>query len=197
MQKQEPKWRYPEKYEHGDLAEYCYKIDVNVTSSGKLISVATAEHIAMVLSALMNSSGGVLVIHVVTKAYNINLDTCQKDIVHLITQQEIWIPENVFNATVSFTKNEGAKEICFFTSKTTQLVTHKSNAYHCKQRNPEAIVNKDVLMDVIRTCTCVNTTTCEKHQYIAKTGQMQSHTDTLIANQFYQTVRPTFTGTIS
>ncbi len=188
MQKRESKWRYPEPYQHGLLAEYCYRLDVEVTSSSKIASVMTAEHIAMVLSALINSGGGVLVIHLVTTAEDISLDTCRKDIVDLITHEEIWIPENVFNDTICSTKNEAENEICFFTNKTSHLVTHNSNAYYFKESNPESIVNKDALMEVIRTCTCVNDTICEKHKDLAEKSQILStvsSTDTLYANQLF------------
>ncbi len=193
MQKRESRWRYPEKYEHEDLAEYCYKIDVQVTSNSKLTSVTTAEDIAMVLSALMNSYGGVLIIHPVTNAYDISLDTCQKDIVRLITQQEPWIPGNVFNDAISFNKNEEEKQIYFFTNKTTHVVTHKSNVYYFKQGHPESVVDKDVLMDILRTCRCVNDTICENHKGLAKKDQllpMQSHTNTLIAKQPFPVLEP-------
>ncbi len=160
-------------------------MEVNVTPRSKLTSVRTAEHIAMVLSALINSGGGVLVIHLVTNNGDINLDTWQKDIIRLITEQEIWIPENVFRDTISITSNEAEKEIYFFTNTTTHVITHNSNAYYIKQSNPETIVNSDVLTDVIKPCTCLNDTICEKHEDVNQILSMVADTDTLTANQVF------------
>ncbi len=118
--------RYPKRHQHEHLAEYCYKIKVEVTSKSKLTRVDTGEKIATVLSALMNSGGGVLVIHLVTKTGDIHLATCQEDIVNLITKQERWIPEDMFSDNIVCTKNEGEQELYFFVSKTSQLLTHHS-----------------------------------------------------------------------
>ncbi len=124
----QPGKEFPQIHHHEDLAEYCYKIEAEVTPSGKLTKARTGEQIAMVLSALINSGGGVLIIHHVTAAgHNVDLHACKEDIVHLITQQEIWIPEDVFKDTICITNNEVEKEIYFFTNKTTHVVTHNSN----------------------------------------------------------------------
>ncbi len=186
FQKRESRWRYPERYEHGQLAEYCYKMEVEVTSSSRLTSVTTAEHVAIVLSALINSGGGVLVIHFVTKVGVIDLDACQRDIVHVITQQELWIPENVFSDAMDFSKNEAEKAIYVFVSKTTHLVTHDNNAYSLKEGYPYSIVNNDALMGVMRICTCNSDTICEKHKGIERERHILSNlrnTDTLNAYQ--------------
>ena len=173
LQKTESRWRHIQTYQH-EYLEYCYKIEVEVTPSSNITSVATAEYIAMVLSALFNSGGGVLVIHLVTKAGNIKLDRCKNDIVRLITQQEMWIPENVFNDTISLTKDEAEKEIHFFANKTTHLVSHNSNTYYFKQSSPECIVNNNSLTDVIRACVCEHDTVCVKHNDLARKNNILS-----------------------
>ena len=180
--------RFPKTHQHGNLAEYCYRMEADVTSNSKLATARIGEQIAMVLSALINSGGGVLILHLVTEAGDVNLDTCQDDVVRLIAQQEIGIPENVFNKTINFTKNEVGKEICFFADKTTHLVTHNSNAYYLKQSNPEPIVDNNVLMDTIRTCRCLNDSICEKHEDAATNSQIVSmlpNTDTLTPCQLF------------
>ncbi len=183
-QDRDSRCRYPERYEHEHLAEYCYKMEVSVTSSNELTSVTHAEHIAMVLSALINSGGGVLIIHLVGQAGDIDLDMCLTDIVRVITRPEMWIHEEVFNDTVTCTKSEAEKEIYLFTNATRHLVTHNSNAYYVSLNDIKCIVSNDILKDVIRTCTCVNYTICEKHEGLSTRSQissMLSTTDTLSA----------------
>ena len=178
--------RYPERDQQGTLAEYCYYIEAEVTSNSKLTTVRTAENIAMVLSALINSGGGVLVVGLVTQARDIHLDACQEDIFIHIAKQEKWIPEGVFTDTISCTKNEPKKEIYFFASKAPQLVTHNSNAYYLIQRNPERIVENDVLIGMLRTCTCENDAVCEKHKGLATKNQIVStlaNAEALTVNQ--------------
>ncbi len=180
---------FPQIHQHEHLAEYCYKIEVEVTPSSKLTKASTGEQIAVVLSSLINSGGGVMIIHPVTAAQNnIDLDACKDDIVRLITQQEIWIPEDVFKGTICTTKNEVEKEIYFFTNKTGHLVIPNYNAYDIKQNHPEPIVSNNELMRLIRTCTCINDTICEKHKELTTESQILSrlpHRDRLIANKSF------------
>ena len=191
VQKRHPVCRFPESHQHGNLAEYCYRMEAEVTSNSKLATARAGEEIAMVLSALINSGGGVLIFHLVTEAGHVNdvsLDICHKDIVRLITQPEIGIPENVFNKTITFTKNEVEKEIYFFANETTHLVTHNSNAYYLKQSSPESVVDNNVLIDVIRACRCLNDSICEKHENVARESQIVSmlpNKDTLTANELF------------
>ena len=162
-------------------------MEAEVTSNSKLATARTGEQIAMVLSALVNSGGGVLILHLVTKAGDVNLDMCLNDVVRLITQQETGISKNVFSKTISVTKNEVGKEIYFFADKTTHLVTHNSNAYDIKQSNPECIVDNNIV-DVIRTCSCLNDTICEKHKDLATESVILSrlpNTNRLILNQSF------------
>ena len=146
-----------------------------MTACSKLTQVRTGEHIAMVLSALINSGGGVLIIRLVTSAgHNIDLDACQKNIVDLITKQELWIPQNVFNDTIC-KKNDAEKQIYFFTNKTRHLITHNSNAYYFDEGNPECITSHNALKGMIGTCTCVNDTICDKHKEdLAVKGSIKS-----------------------
>ncbi len=174
--------RFPKTHQHGNLAEYCYRMEADVTSNSKLATARIGEQIAMVLSALINSGGGVLILHLVTEAGDVNLDTSQEDIVHLITQHKMWIPEDVFSDTICSIKNEVEKEIYLFASKTTQLVTHHSNAYYFKQSHSECIVNNNILMRMIGQCSCLNETICEKH---SKVVSMLPNIYTLTANQFF------------
>ena len=177
LQKRNPKCGFPERHKHGNLAEYCYKLEVEVTSKSKLATVRTGETIAMMLSALINSGGGVLLIHPVTKAgdtHDMCLSNCQKDIVDLITQQEKWIPDDVFTDSTNCIKNEDEKELYFFVSKTTHLVTLCSNASYLKQSTPESIVDYNALMGILRACTCENNTCCEKHKELATQSQVLS-----------------------
>ncbi len=192
-QKRYPECRFPESHQHGNLAEYCYRMEAEVTSTSrsKLTTARTGEQIAMVLSALINSSGGVLILHLVTKAgdvHDVSLDACRKDIVRLITEQEMWIPENVFNDAVDSIENEVGKEIYFIINKTTHKVIPNSNAYYLKQGNPEPVVDNNLLMGVIKTCSCSNDTICENHEGVSRKNQLVSilpKTDTLKANQSF------------
>ena len=178
---------FPEIHQHEHLAEYCYKIDAEVTPSGKLTKVRTVQQIAMVLSALINSGGGVMIIRLVSSAEdNIDMDACKEDIVHVITEQEMWIHEDVFKGTVCISKNERENEMYFFTNKPINMVTHNYNAYDLKQSHPESIVSNTELLRVIRTCTCINETICEKHKDLATQSQILSvlpNRNRLVANQ--------------
>ncbi len=177
---------FPQIHQHEHLAEYCYKMEAEVTARSKLTKVKNGGQIAMVLSALINSGGGVLILHLTGD--NIDLDACRDDIVRIITQQEIWIPEDVFNDTICSTRNEMENEIYFFANKTTHLVTHNANAYYLKNNHPESIAGNNVLMSVIRTCTCANDTTCENHKEFAEKNRIKSrlpYPRTLRANQSF------------
>ena len=188
LQKRSPTCRYPERQQHGNLAEYCYEIEVEVTSNSTLTKVKTAENIAMVLSALMNSGGGVLVTHIITKTGDIHLDTCHRDIVRLITKQEQWVPEDVFTDTINCTKSESKNEIYFFVSRTKQLVSHNSNAKYFKERKPVYIATNDVLVGKVGACSCENDTRCEKHKDVATKTQIFSKLpsmNTLNAHQLF------------
>ena len=178
---------FPRIHQHEPLAEYCYKIEAEVTARSKLTKVRTGEQIAMVLSALINAGGGVMIIHLLTTVGDsIDLDACKENIVRLITQQEIWIPEDVFNDTICSTNNEAGKEIYFFVNHAAHLVTHNSNAYYLKQSNTQPIVKHDALKCVIGTCTCVNYTICEKHKAAqSHVISMLPNPDTLRANQSF------------
>ncbi len=137
----------------------------------------TGEKIAAVLSALMNSGGGVLFVHLLKKARDIHdicLESCQKNIVQLITQQEKWIPEDVFADSINCTKNEAEKELYFFASKTEHMVTLHSNASYLKQSQPESIVDKNSMMDTLRECTCGSNTSCKEHEKLAIESQVLS-----------------------
>ncbi len=130
-----------------------------------------------------------MIIHLVTpEGTNTELDACEEDIARLITQQELWLSEDVFKDTICITKNEAEKEIYFFTNNTKHLVTHNYNAYDLKQSHPQAIVSNTELMRIIRTCTCTNEGICEKHKALATKSQILSrlpNTDRLIANQSF------------
>ena len=178
LQKRNPQCEFPERHQHENLAEYCYKMEVEVTSNSKLTTVRTGEKIAMVLSALINSGGGVLIIHIVTKigdTYDICLSNVEKDIVRLITEQEKWIPDDVFTDSSSCIKNDDQKELYFFVSKTTHLVTLYSNANYLKQSEPESIADKNSLMCTVRGCSCKNDSTCEKHTNLTTKRQFTSN----------------------
>ena len=177
LQKRNLKCEFPERHQHDNLAENCYKIEVEVTPKSKLATVRTGETIAMVLSALINSSGGVLIIHLVTKTgatHDISLSNCQKNIVDLITQQEKWIPDDVFIDSINCIENNDDKELYFFVSKTAHLVTPYSNASYLKQSTPESIVNHNALMGILKACTCESDTCCEKHKELATQSQVLS-----------------------
>ena len=144
----------------------------------------------MVLSALTNSGGGVLIISLVTKAGDINLHKCQDEIVALLTHQENLIPGDMFTSNISCTKNETEKELLYlFVSKAAQLVTYYSNAIYMKQSNSEAIANNSVLMDMLGTCTCKNDTNCEEHRDLENKREIisvLSKMDSLTANQLFE-----------
>ncbi len=159
LQKRSFTWRYPERHQYRNLAEYCYTIEAEVAANSKLTTAKTGEMIAMTLVALVNSGGGLLVIPVVTKAGDVYLDNCEIEIIRLITQQEKWIPEDLFNNHVNCEKNATANELHFFVhavSKTTQLVTYHSNSFCMKHNHPESIVNNDELVGMVNVCTCEN-----------------------------------------
>ncbi len=124
-------------------------------------------------------------IHPVTKARDTDLDMCQEDIISF-TQRENWIPQDMFTESISCTKNEAEKELYFFVSKTTQLVTLHTNANYLKQRKCESIVDTNVLQSILRGCTCENDTRCENHKELKQNRAILSVlriTDNLTTNQ--------------
>ena len=71
----------PSRYYDLDLGDYCYRTGVTMSQNGSC-SVADAEKIAAVMSALMNTSGGVLAVFTDTS-------TCQKQISLQETQEKL------------------------------------------------------------------------------------------------------------
>ncbi len=188
FQKRDSTYTHPEGRQHGDLAEYCYKIEAEVTPNSKLATVVSGEKIAVVLSALINSGGGVLITHLLTRRgdkHDICLDNCQKDIVDLITQEN-WIPGDVFTDTIVCAKNEAEKELYFLASKTTELLTTHSYAYYLKKGKPESIVDNNELMSMLAACTCENDTSCEKHKDLATKSQVLSMLPAAVALNAHQ-----------
>ena len=118
-------------------------------------------------------------------------DICLKDfqeaLISLITQEK-WIPEDIFTNCISCIKQEAEKELHFFVSETTQMLTHNSNAKFLKQDKLETIVHSSVLMGILGECTCVNDTSCEKHKESATKSNVVSilsNTEPLKSSQLF------------
>ncbi len=190
MQNRDHTRGFPERHLHENLAEYCYKIEAEVTSNCKLTTVRTGEKIAAVLSALINSGGGVLLIGLVTNdgdMHDICLDKCQEDIVGLITQEK-WIPEDMLTDSINCTKNEDEKELYFFASNATHMISLHSNANYLKQSKSESIVDNNALVGILRACTCEDDSRCEKHKESVMKSQvlsLLSNTDALNAHGLF------------
>ncbi len=124
--------------------------------------MASAEEIAAVISALMNTSGGML-------AVCIDASRCQKavslkesndKIVEIITKGEKWIPGMVFATFVKPRVVEERHEIVFFVNKANHFVTHYTNAYHYDGNEVKPLLEYQSVCNIIRDCSCTDESLC-------------------------------------
>lgn len=111
-----------------------------------------AEEIAAVLSALMNTSGGILVVQVVTGSFEIepNLGEFAERLVKVITKQEKWIPEYVMSKYTTRCLDTGKKAVCFFVKQASHLITIRPNAYTNDGDDVNPMAEYEVLCSVLR-----------------------------------------------
>ena len=124
--------------------------------------MAAPEEIAAVISALMNTSGGVV-------AICIDASRCQKafclkesndKIVEIITKGEKWIPGIVFATFVKPRVLVERHEIVFFVNKSNHFVTHYTNAYHYDGNEVKPLLEYQSVCNIIRDCSCTDESLC-------------------------------------
>ena len=147
-----------------DLGEYCYRIGVTLSQNGSC-PVAAAEEIAAVISALMNTSGGVLAVCVdITRCQKpISLKKSKEKIVNIITEREKWIPGILFPTFVKLRVIEERQEIVFFVNKADHFVTHITNAYHSDGNEVKPLCQYQSVCSGLRGCCCTAERLCNHH----------------------------------
>ncbi len=127
--------------------------------------VSSAEKIAAVMSALMNTSGGVLVVCIDAARCQkqVQLAECADKILHIITEEEKWIPAIYSEKFINQRTLEEKQEIVFFITKAMHFVTHSTNAYHCDGNEVKPLQDYDSLCTILRGCSCTPTNICDHH----------------------------------
>ncbi len=127
--------------------------------------VAAAEEIAAVISALMNTSGGVLAVYIDASSCKnqVSLKESREKIVRIITETEKWIPGMVFTTFVKARMIEEKNELFFFINKTNFLITHYINAYHCDGNDIKPLLEYQSICTMLRGCSCTAESVCDHH----------------------------------
>ncbi len=152
---------------HLDLlsrGDYCYRILVVLLENGCYTMTATGE-IAAVISALMNSSGGVVAVQVDSaRLYSqVDLIAFERNIVRNITEQHNWISKELFKTYVKPKISMQSTEVVFFVNKCEHLVTVCSNAFTSDQCDIQPVTEFHDLCSRLSKCTCVGGKKCEHH----------------------------------
>ena len=152
------------RYYELHLGEYCYVIPVAMSKNGSC-PVAVAEEIAAVISALMNTSGGVLAVRIDTSRCQkqISLKEANEKIVNIITEIEKWIPRMLFKTFVSQRVIEKRHEIVFFINKANHFVTHCTSAYHMDGNDVKPLLEYQSICNILRGCFCTDESVCCRH----------------------------------
>ncbi len=143
----------PSRYYDLDFGEYCYRTGVTMSENGSC-SVADAETIAAVMSALMNTSGGVLAVFTNTSRHQakISLNETKEKIVNIITEVEKWIPRMLFETFVNLRIIEERHEIICFINKANHFVTHNTNVYHYDGNDVKPLLEYQSICNILRGC---------------------------------------------
>ncbi len=151
-----------------NLGDYCYTVGITLSRRGRCL-VNDAEKIAVVISAMMNTSGGVLDVQI--DAGNLEPDSranklneFDKQLVRIIVTQEKWIPKHLFLSCVKTCVHEKSSKLCFFVSKANNLVTHCTYAYIQEGGELRLITYHDVICRMLQKCSCNGEDRCLHHQ---------------------------------
>ncbi len=132
-------------------------------------SVLVAEEIAIVISAMMNTSGGVLEVQIDTENLmhdglcETELKVFESHIVRIIATQENWIPKRLFSSCVKSCV-QGTSKICFFVNRSSDLITHHTCAYTCEDGEAKLITDHDVTCRMLRECYYKGENKCRYHK---------------------------------
>ncbi len=130
FQRSNPRMILPTRSHDLELGEYCYRITDTISTS-TMCSVVVAEEIAAVISALMNTSGGVLQLLIEAAArHPIDVEKFGKNVEEMITQWEKWIPVDDFAGFVKQCPIKEKHTVYFFVAKPTHTVTLHTNAFY-------------------------------------------------------------------
>ena len=170
------------------LGDYCYRIAVTL-STNCCCSVDDAEQIAVAMSAMMNTSGGVLQLQIDMDI--LGSDSCCEpmlkefgiELLRIITTQEKWISKRLFSSYVKQRVQEQSREILYFVTKAKDLVTHSSYAYILDSGEVKLITEHDVACSKLRECYCKGEDKCQHHEDSQpELPSALSDTDKLIVN---------------
>ncbi len=132
--------------------------------------VRDAEQIAVAMSAMMNTSGGVLDVQIDTG--NLGPDSCCEgklkefgnQLLRIITTQEKWITKRLFSSYVKQRVQEQSRKMLFFVAKAKDLVTHSSYAYTHESGEVKLITEHDVACRMLWECSCKDEEKCQHHE---------------------------------
>ncbi len=148
-----------------NLEEYAYTICTTLSKNG-CCSVSDAEQIAIAISAMMNTSGGVLEVKVDTVI--LGAGPCERrlkefgsKLFRMITTEEKWIPKHL-SSYVKQCCQGNSNTILFFVAKAKDLVTHCSCAYMVEYGEIKLITDHDVICRLLRECCCDDEEECPK-----------------------------------
>ncbi len=127
--------------------------------------MSEAEKIAIGISAMMNTSGGVLEVQIDTGnlGQGSRCDKLAEKICTIITTQENWTPNDLFENCVKPRVEEKSSRILFFVSKTEHLVSHCFCAYKSDSGDVKPITDHYSTSWLLR-CDCTDEHTCQDHK---------------------------------
>ncbi len=137
-----------------DIGEYYYEISINPSRNG-CCKVHVVERIAVVISAMLNTSGGVLELQIEPGACisQLSLEKVENTLVRIITAQEKWIPHYLFAKYVERYIQWQINRIYFFVNKASHLVTHCYNAYSTNHGEIKLITDYNVSYSMVCECS--------------------------------------------
>ncbi len=151
------------------MGDYCYKFAITLAGNG-CCSVSDAEQMAVVISAMMNTSGGVLEIQIDT-GYQRPGSSCEtktkefgSHLLSMITTQERWISKHLVSSYLKQCVQEKSSKILFFVNKANYVVTHCTNAYILDSGDVKLITDNDVICRLLRECSCKGEDRCTHHK---------------------------------
>ncbi len=132
--------------------------------------MSDAEEIAVVISAMMNTSGGLLQVQIDTgKAVpggccKTKLKTFESHLVQIITTEENCIPKRLFAECVKSCIDQKADKISFFINKASDLITNHTCAYILESGDVKCITDHDTVCRLLRVCSCKGEDKCQHHK---------------------------------
>ncbi len=157
------------KEKNSNLGDYHYRVNIASARNG-CCSVTDAEQIAVAMSAMMNTSGGVLEVQI--DMGNLGPDSyCEaklkefgSQLLRIITTQEKWISKRLFSSYVKQCVQEQSRKLLFFVAKAKDLVTHSSYAYILDSGEVKLITEHEIACMALRECSCKGEDKCQYHE---------------------------------